>query len=252
MILKDANVTARLYPLRRHLRFGTAVLAASLLIQSPASAQYYSLSTGTGFFVSKYGYVVTNAHVVEDCQRITVQGSVKESEAELMDVDEDIDLALLKTDAIPPYVASIRSYGSRIGKGDGVLVIGYPGERALTGEYSVVDSEVVAVHGPGGEKKWLQFNDSAQKGNSGGPLLDISGNVVGVVTAKTSYYAYDTTAGGYAEKQGSDLAISLPYLEDFLEKNRVLVWKAFSDLNYNRVFIENKAKQYIVNIRCFH
>ena len=215
-----------------------------------AYAERYRVSSGTGFFVSKYGYAITNEHVVRGCSEAMIKSStLKPTYAEVVAVDADIDLALLKTRSIPPYMAQLRGYGSQIGKGDDVLVMGYPGDRAKTGKHKIVTSKVIDVSGPTGQNKWLQFEDAAQQGNSGGPLLDDNGNVVGVVVGKSTLYR--TLANGRQEVvQHSDLAISLPYLIDFLNKNNVYYYKAQSGSGYNLAFIENRARNFIINIQC--
>ena len=68
---------------------------------------------------------------------------------------------------------------------DPVVIIGYPGESWRGHDPIVRSSTIIDMKGPTGEEKWVQFNDSAEQGNSGGPLLDSAGNVVGVVVAKS-------------------------------------------------------------------
>lgn len=226
------------------------VIWAIFLIPSFTLADSYRISSGTGFFVSKYGYAITNEHVVRGCDKVMIRSStVKPTEAMVIATDSEIDLALLKTNSIPPYMGQIRGYGNQIDKGDEVLVMGYPEERGQTGEYKIVASEVMDVSGPMGQNKWLQFEDAARQGNSGGPLLDSSGNVVGVVVGKSTLYR--ELANGRKEViRHSDLAISLPYLVDFLDKNRVYYYKSHSGSGHSLGYIEQRARKFIMNIHC--
>ncbi len=221
-----------------------------LLAPLPAIALGVTISSGTGFFVSKYGDIVTNAHVVEGCDTVTVRGAIPANEAEVIAVDKNIDLALLRTSAIPPRIASFRGYGDKIDKNDGVLLIGYPEERGITGEYKVVPSVVLASSGPLGNKQWLQFQDAARHGNSGGPLLDQSGNVVGVITGKSTLTRQNPQTGQDEIIQQSDVAITLDYVEEFLKQNNVYYSMLYSEQDSGAGNVETAARDYIVNIHC--
>jgi hypothetical protein len=164
--------------------------------------------------------------------------------------DPEIDLALIRTKAIPPRYAPFRFYGRALGAGDGLLVMGYPGDHGVTGKYKVVDSKVIATDGPMGQAQWLQFEDAAQHGNSGGPLLDLSGNVVGVIVGKATVTRTNMQNGRDEVVRESDIAISLPHVAEFLDDNRVHYWKMYSDLQHSRSYIEQNARNYIVNIHC--
>lgn len=223
---------------------------ATLLASSSAFAQSYSISSGTGFFVSKYGHIITNDHVVKGCDTVTIRGAVKPMEAQVIANDTEADLALIAAPVTPPRVAPIRFYGEEIVAGDDVMVMGYPREHGIRGEYKVVTSRVIDVAGPMGEPKWLQFEDAAQQGNSGGPLLDLSGNVVGVVVGKTMLVQRNNLNGKEEVVQRSDVAISLPYLIDFMNLNRIAYHRLYSALDNSVKYIEQTAKDYIVNIHC--
>jgi serine protease Do len=229
------------------------VLPFLLLFALPVSAQQPGLryvASGTGFFVSKYGHIVTNEHVVHGCNTVMIRGAVPQTEARVLHTDPEIDLALLRTESTPPDVASVRAYGNAIGEGDRVLLVGYPEEHGQTGVYKIVESTVTGEKGPTGQAKWLQFADSARQGNSGGPLLDRSGNVVGVIVGKSELRRVNRTTQTEEVVQKSDIAVSLPYLQEFLEDQNVDYWRMYSGLYNATNFIEQHAKDYIVNIHC--
>lgn len=217
----------------------------------PAYARHaYKVRSGTGFFVSQYGHIVTNAHVVEGCDTVEVRGAVQPNEAEVMVADVQIDLALLRTQITPPRIASFRGYGSDIKAKEPVLLIGYPEERAITGQLKIVPSEVTDVVGPLGNKQWLQFRDAAKQGNSGGPLLDSSGNVIGVVAGKTTLTRRNLSTGQDEIVQHADIAINLEHLRRFLDQQQVFYRLMYSDLKHETPYIMHEAKNYIVNIHC--
>lgn len=221
-----------------------------LLLPLSCLAQGYTISSGTGFFVSKNGHIITNAHVVNGCDTVMIRGAIPANEAQVIAVDAQIDLALLRTNAIPPRIASFRGYGKEIGQNDPVLLIGYPEESGMTGEYKVVPSVITDVHGPLGNNQWLQFQDSARQGNSGGPLLDGSGNVVGVITGKSKLIRQNLDTGQEEVVQEADVAINLEYLRQFLDNHQVYYWMLYSDVRHGNEYIEASARDYIVNIHC--
>lgn len=216
----------------------------------PCLALGTTISSGTGFFVSKYGDIVTNAHVVEGCDTVTVRGAIPASEARVLAADNAIDLALLRTSVIPPRIAFFRGYGSRIGKDDEVLLIGYPETSGITGEYKITPSVILGTHGPLGNRQWLQFQDAARHGNSGGPLLDASGNVVGVITGKSTLTRVNPQTGQEEVIQQSDVAVTLDYLQNFLKANHVGYAMLTSAQNSGLDAIESAARDYVVNIHC--
>ncbi len=209
-----------------------------------------SVTSGTGFFVSNKGYLITNEHVVRGCSDVTLRGTIPDTRATVVRTDAGSDLALLKADFVPRRVANIRDEQSPLIPGDPVILIGYPKEHGVSGVYLVTEATVTDLHGPLEEPKWIQFTNAAQQGNSGGPLLDAAGNVVGVVVGKTKMVMFNKQAGKTETLKESDIAISLPVLKSFLHQNQIYFRTSDSHgfLATNRV--ENQARDYVVNIHC--
>lgn len=207
-------------------------------------------SSGTGFFIREDGMLLTNYHVVSQCKNFMVYGTVPESPAKVIAVDKDYDLALLKSEALPLGVAALNSEKQPLHTGERVVVIGYPGQNWKTMELQTRETSILSTKGPLGEEKWLEFSDAAQKGNSGGPLLDNTGNVVGVVVAKGQLI---TVLPGNQAKQdvkGFDLAISLPVVRKFLAEHHITAHEADSGLYQSAASITDAARLFVVNVRC--
>lgn len=209
------------------------------------------ISSGTGFFVSNQGYVITNQHVVEGCSTVMIRGAVERTAAQVVAADEEKDLALLKANTIPRRIARLRYNENSIQTGDDVMVIGYPREHGVTGRYAVRESQILKTHGPQNEPYWLQFRDSAMQGNSGGPLVDHGGNVVGVIVGKATVMK-DAPGSESEVLMTSDLAISNHVLRDFLMENRVYFQNGYSGMQgyFSPKRVEEQARDYIVNIHC--
>lgn len=227
-------------------------LTAFLLHAPTVQAEQYQVKSGTGFFISKSGYILTNHHVVAGCKSVMIRGAVPMTQAAVIKTDSEIDLALLKTTAIPPRVAVLRVEGGEsLSVGDPLLLIGYPEEHGRTGIYDITPSKVISLQGPLGGDRWIQFEDAARQGNSGGPLLDGSGHVVGVVMGKSQLMRVNPINGQEEQVGKSDLAISLPYVWQFLQGVAVQPYTSTSGVaEYTRGYLEQQARDAIVNIHC--
>jgi S1-C subfamily serine protease len=228
-------------------------MTAICLFVAPALAAQYKvyIYSGTGFFVDRDGHILTNLHVVSnDCKHIVVTGAVPEQQVKLIASDSEHDLALLKSDSTPPEVASLRGERRAVQAGDHVTVIGYPGKAYETGDAVTREAHIDKMTGPGGEEKWMQLSDVVNQGNSGGPVLDDAGNVVGVVMAKAEIYSYrtDDPQNGVHSKQG--IAINLPVVERFLADNRVNYSMSDADSYLSSDRVSDLAHRFLVNVRC--
>ena len=236
------------------MRLATFALLA-LPFAPPAFAQQTELnkiSSGTGFVVNNEGHVVTNAHVVKGCQSISILTPKGEEKAELVAGDTGQDLAVLKTRYISPYNAPMRWNISELKVGDGVVVMGYPGQEGSTGNYVFKKTSVISLEGPTGEDRFIQLASVASKGNSGGPVLDGSGNVIAVISGTALTYRADSEGKPTGNAIGrADVAITLEALQDFLRANRINFYETPSGLvAYGDGVLRDNAKNFIVPVRC--
>ena len=212
-----------------------------------------SFSSGTGFYVSSQ-HIITNEHVVQGCKYVKVRGAVKPSFAELVDVDKEADLALLRTRARPSQIAALRGSGD-VKKGEKITILGYPLDHGITGKYLIRRAKVTDTKDPFGKRSHFLFTDSVEKGNSGGPIVDQNGTVVGVVVGKMSYYRQNVRAGTNqqpdpAEVKTASVGISLGSLKHFLNRNNIFYHIDNIRYGYTDKWLEGKARRYIVNVHC--
>jgi S1-C subfamily serine protease len=147
-------------------------------------------SYGSCFLISPEGYIVTNIHVVENHRSIKIKGIEgnfdKEYEAEVAAKDEKSDLAVLRLKdktvkfTTPPY--ALRTQG--VNTGEDISVLGYPLGPKLGDEIKLTTGVISAKSGYKGNAAEFQISAPAQPGNSGGPLFDAQGYIIGVVYAK--------------------------------------------------------------------
>jgi S1-C subfamily serine protease len=135
---------------------------------------------GTGFFVSSDGEILTNNHVVAGCRYLRVNDGPS---VQIISRDPASDLALVKVDLKPDQIAVFRSGPvSRIG--DTVVTFGFPLPGILSSQGNVSTGVLSATTGLGNDIRFVQISAPVQPGNSGGPVFDTSGHVIGVVVAK--------------------------------------------------------------------
>ncbi|MBN8544433.1 MAG: trypsin-like peptidase domain-containing protein [Alphaproteobacteria bacterium] len=227
-----------------------AIAAAFTSFSSATIAQqrWVSYNSGTGFFVSKDGHIVTNRHVVENCLSIDVTGAVN-SPATLVAQDTEKDIAILKIPRPSPMVAPLRWNLESLRIGDKVSILGYP--KQAQGELRYNTSHIVAFSGLEGYRQWVQIAPVAEQGNSGGALLDNTGNVIGIVTGKLLVDTdgrYDLPAGRH---NTADVAIPLSQLKNFLDRNTVRYYESASGLvQYADTRVSDMARNFTVNVRC--
>ncbi len=139
-------------------------------------------STGTGFFVSSSGHLITNFHVIDGAELILVRtGSGVDLPAVVIARDPANDVVLLKVDA-PTRAIPIGTV-SRLAKGAEVMTLGYPLVHIQGQEQKATFGRVNSLSGLDNDIRFLQIDVPIQPGNSGGPLIAKNGSVVGVVTA---------------------------------------------------------------------
>jgi len=171
--------------------------------ESPKAFSPPQPGTGSGFFVSKMGHVITNAHVVHNCNKVSVGDNAnKQVPAELINTDRSNDLALLKLSTLEMASAESKSLIQKLSivvvplankgllrsedvrLGEKVLVAGYPFGDVFSNTIKVTSGIVSATSGAGDDTGQFQLDAAVQPGNSGGPIYDSSGNIVGVVVSQ--------------------------------------------------------------------
>jgi serine protease Do len=156
-------------------------------------------SQGTGFLIHADGFLLTCAHVVSDAREATVTLDGKRYFADVVKADKDADLALLKLrDKLPEStkVLSFRGSGRIYTMGEDVFTIGYPMSRMLGNNARMTKGLVSATTGMRDDPKQIQISAEVQPGNSGGPVLDHEGQVVGVVQETINPWRVVQSTGG--------------------------------------------------------
>jgi S1-C subfamily serine protease len=192
---------------------------------APTSPKPQRAGIGTAFAINGSGEFLTNHHVVKSCTsapRLRIAGEWQEGRAIVS--DERNDLAVVRVqpaNAVPPL--RFRD-GNSIRPADPVVVVGFPYAGLLTQSPQVTTGVISALAGIHDDSRYVQLTAPVQPGSSGGPLLDSSGNVIGIVSSKL-----DTMAA--AEWTGtSGWILTLPENINFATKN--INAREFLDANH--------------------
>lgn len=206
--------------------------------------------TGSGFVVHRAGFLLTNAHVVEGCTYLRVrQGTQPEVAATVVAADKATDLALLRAPVLTARVAAFRS-GAPIRPGDDVVAVGFPLHGLLAEEANVSPGAVTATAGLGNNPLHYQISAPVQPGNSGGPLLDREGRVVGVVVAKLDAIAMARVTGDIP--QNINFAIKGDRAEQFLLKHRVGASEGAGMAGLSLADVGDIGRRLVVLVSCWH
>lgn len=207
---------------------------------NPKDIIKYGPKSGTGFLISNDGIVVTNNHVVENADKILlkcfIDNSTKIYEASLLLSDPKNDLALLKLSGNSfaktklPFL--LKDESAEVG--EDIFVLGYPLTTSMGEELKVTTGIVSSRTGFQGDATSYQISAPVQPGNSGGPLLNNNGDIIGIVSAKHT----DTENVTYAIKSNYlkllietiEPKIKLPSKNTYSKKNLVDKIKILRDL----------------------
>ena len=187
----------------------------------PPAAESGPSASGTGFFITDDGFLMTNAHVVKGggkFQLVTRAGIIA---AKVVKVDSANDLALLKAEG---SFASLPVAASRaVRLGSTVATVGFPNIGLQGFAPKLAKGEIAALSGVQDDAHYFQISVPVQPGNSGGALVDERGNVVGVVSAKLSAKAAFDTSGALPENV--NYAVKSSFMLGFLESVPAVVAK---------------------------
>jgi S1-C subfamily serine protease len=212
-----------------------------------ARPQAGSSFSGTGFCVHPEGYILTNHHVIEDAHEIMARSPRHRCALELVFADPSNDLALLRAETPPPGVALFRD-GPQARLGEAVMVVGYPLGGLLGSGPQVTTGNVSSLIGPGDDTRSLQFTAPIQVGNSGGPLLDASGAVVGVVSSKLNVLRIHEMTGDVP--QNVNFAIKAALARGFLEAAGIDYGCRSLAASCAMTDIATEARNFVMKIEC--
>ena len=157
------------------------------LKQNPDDNKVVAAASGTGFFVSRSGHIITNHHVIDQCKVNKVNFKGNEIEAKVLAIDKTNDLAILKANINPGKVFAVSN--KDVSLLQDIIVAGFPLGKNVSSAIKTHKGSVTALAGFGDNYSNFQTDATINQGNSGGPVMDQKGNIVGVAVALMSVEA---------------------------------------------------------------
>jgi hypothetical protein len=204
-------------------------------------------STGSGFVVGAQGQLLTNSHIVDDCDSVRVSRRGQIAKASIIARDGVNDLAILQFDGAAPVGPSMRS-NPPLRIGEQVVAFGFPLSGTLAADGTLTTGNISALAGLANDIRLLQISAPVQPGNSGSALLDLSGNVIGIVSSKLDALKQLLATGDVP--QNVNFAIKTPIIQAFLDAHGVAYKTSASSSRSEIVDIAEQARSYTFLIEC--
>jgi len=220
---------------------GTAAATRPPSAADPVAPTLELTSTGSGFAIQSQR-IITNAHVIAGCKRIDIDDR---GQGKVLAVDNSVDLALLEVSVAGP---SARLRDGRVRQGERVTVVGYPFAGILSDGPQVTSGNVTALAGLANDTRYTQISAPVQPGNSGGPVLDQSGNVVGVVVSKLGL-KFAVATGDLP--QNINFAVSLDTVKGFLHSHRIDYQSGAIGRSLETPDLADRARPFTAMLRCY-
>lgn len=150
-------------------------------LELPPDNAIIAAGSGSGFFVSKKGHIISNHHVIEGCDRIKLSYKGKEIDTDVLAVDKKNDLAILKANIRPIKVYSVSKEDAPLL--EEVVIAGYPLGKRVSASIKTSKGSITALSGYGDNFSEFQTDAALNQGNSGGPIMNQKGNIIGVAVA---------------------------------------------------------------------
>lgn len=185
--------------------------------QKPPKPPVALIHAGTGFIFNSEGLVISNYHVVEKANSIKVRFSTGEGvEAKFVLKDDSNDIVVLKLESIPSNIVTNMSLGdsSKMNVGDKVFTIGYPFSNILGKQPRYTEGIINSLYGVQDDPRWFQISVPIQPGNSGGPLFNERGEIIGITVASLDAKNVFEITG--AIPQNINFAIKSAYIKNLL------------------------------------
>lgn len=204
---------------------------------------------GTGFFVAGGGKVVTNNHVIEHCARIAIETPLgRRGAARVLATDPTADLALLEselpTQAVPTFRLGPVPVADTV-----IVVIGYPDQGLPPIQPVLVTGTLLPIWPSDDGVTRLQMRADVRRGNSGGPVIDPNGQVIGVVNAKLDTVKVYRKTGEVV--RGIGFAIAAPSVLRFLADNQVEYRSAAQTVALPVAQVNDLARKLVVRVACW-
>jgi S1-C subfamily serine protease len=209
--------------------------------------QGVATSSGTGWLAAA-GKVVTNHHVVAGCRALRVQSPRGTAGGRLVGYDRESDLALLDVPALASVTPATLRASAGATLGEQIMFAGFPLRAFVSDELHVSTGIVSALAGPRGDRRFIQLGAAVQPGDSGGPVMDTSGQVIAVVAGTLDPAPVQRATG--LPPQNVAFAVRGERVRRFLDSLGVSYRTGRSDARLEGTRIAERARELTVLVEC--
>lgn len=196
-------------------------------------------ASGSGFYINSSGYILTNNHVIEGCRKVSLTHNGKEFEASIIATDSKNDLAILKSNVRPNRFYKISRDDPKLL--ENVIIAGYPLGKKVSAAIKTSKGSITSLAGYGDNYSNFQTDAALNQGNSGGPIIDESGNVVGVAVANF---------GKQAGVESFNFGIKSSTVKSFVSSNDIN-FTTGSKANLNNEQLSNLITNATIYLECW-
>ncbi len=189
--------------------------------KSTSDSDKTGTSSGTAFFISNKGYLLTNNHVVEGCKSQKINYYNKEHEAKIIATDKTLDLALLKANVRPKSFISFSKDEPK--KRQPIIIAGYPLGKGLSDDLKINDGRISSLKGFENNSNEITVDIAINPGNSGGPIINQNGQLTAIAVAGMSK---DVT-------EGINFGIKSSAAANFLKSNKISPSTGYMNFSMN-------------------
>ena len=196
-------------------------------------------ASGSGFFITSSGYIISNNHVIEGCRKVTLTHNGQEISANVIATDSKNDLAILKANVRPNRFYKLSQDDAKLL--DNVIIAGYPLGKRVSAAIKTSKGSVTSLAGYGDNYSNFQTDAALNQGNSGGPIMNDSGNIIGVAVAN------------YGKKVGVEsfnFGIKSSTVKTFIESNDIKYTKG-SKSNLSNEQLSNLITNATIYLECW-
>jgi S1-C subfamily serine protease len=210
-------------------------------IDQPNKENESIIGSGTGFFITDDGYVLTNNHVLHKANKVYILVGKKAYSADIIAIDSSNDIALLKVDY--PSKGILLDYANA-DKGETVATFGYPLIDLQGAELKATFGHINSLSGIGGDIRYYQIDTPIQPGSSGGPLTNSYGAVVGIVSFALSQEASIERSGTI--NQNCNYAVKIGYALPMISQYKLQLTKVNHKKKLSNTELVKKIKDSVV------
>ena len=206
-----------------------------------------SASSGTGFFISPEGHIVSNNHVIDACHKVNINYQGEAKPAKVISRDRANDLALLQVDINPKDIFVISKNDAMLL--EEVYVAGYPFGKSVSSSIKVTKGVVSSLSGLGDNFSNIQIDAALQPGNSGGPIITNEGKVIGVAVAKLDFKQTIKAYGAIPEN--INFGVKSSVVNSFVKSNNIIINKLNKEKIINKKELAEKIQNATVYLDCW-